>query len=451
MGIPELQSERTDTLVDLLQTAHIDGERPLHLFMRGRDLILALWRYPSTGIDEIPLGSGPFTRPSRSGFPEFWAAERAIHLPEMFADESPAAVASGMSLHEMPLGPVRADVAEALRFELTCLGDEILAARIVNGFKHRHVERLMAGSDAMAALEVAERVTGTSPVAHATAFALAVESALGLEVPRSVGRQRLVLLELERLASHLSDLAALAASTGTPVAAAELYRLKDLVLRFNQAWAGHRYLRGVVAPGGARRALEAPADALRALLRQTESEFSAIRRQLDRMTSFLDRLHGAGRVPEGFRGLVGFVGRAGGRSEDVRWDRPYAAYDEVTGGRRQPVAAAGDAHARYVIRCTEIDFSILALRRLADCGPAPAAVLAPRDGSSFGWGIVEAPRGRLAYRVEISGGLVRSVSVRTPSSINWPALPAAVANHNILQDFPIIDASFSLCAAALDL
>lgn len=448
-----MREGQADALLDGLRGARRKGERALEVFSRDGSLHLAVWRNPRPEIDEIDLGPGPFRRPSVAGFQEMWATERANVQPEFFLEGPDEASASGYGLHDMPLGPVRADVAEALRYELRCLGDEIFSVRLVDGFKRRSVRGLMEGLAPHRALEIAERVTGTSPVAHAAAFSMAVEAALGIEVPGETARRRVLLGEMERLASHLGDLAALAASTGTPVAAAELYRLKDAVLRYGLGWTGHRYLRGVVAPGGERRGLHSSADDLRALRKMVDAEFSAIRAMLDRMTSFLDRLHGAGRVPPGFDGLVGFVGRAAGGSEDVRWDRPYFAYPEVVQGVRPPRHTAADAHARYLVRCEEIDFSLSALGRLAEsvAGDAQACEL-PQDGAqTHGWGLVEAPRGRLAYRVELARGEVRDVHIVTASAVNWPAVPAAVSNHNILQDFPIVDASFNLCVAALDL
>lgn len=441
-----------DRLIDTLRGSISRGGRPLGLRAGGGSLHLAVWRYPGREIEEIDVGEGPFERPSRSGYPEFWAAERRVD-PSHWQSEPLHALASGAGLHDLPLGPVRADVAESLRYEMRVLGDQIFSVRLLDGFKSRGVQGLMQGRDVLTALDVAERVTGTSPVAHALAYSLAVEDALGMEASVETARQRTLLAECERLYSHLGDLAALVSSTGTPVPAAELYRLKDMVLRFNHALTGHRYLRGAVAPGGMRRSVVVPGDDLRRLVEHVEREFTAIRAMLDRMTSYLDRLHGAGRVPSEFTALVGFVGRAAGLSEDVRWDRPYAAYGELVGGRLPAIGLSRDAHARYLVRCAEIDFSLLVLRRLAD---AEGGALRDRGASApqwetSGWGVVEAPRGRLAYRVSLQEGTVQEVSITTPSSVNWPAVPAAVSNRNILQDFPIIDASFNLCVAALDL
>jgi Ni,Fe-hydrogenase III large subunit len=65
--------------------------------------------------------------------------------------------------------------------------------------------------------------------------------------------------------------------------------------------------------------------------------------------------------------------------------------------------------------------------------------------------VVEAPRGLLSYRVSVGSDFtIRQLDVSTPSERNWYVVPPAVANKNILQDFPIIDASFGLSVAGWD-
>ncbi len=426
-----------------------EGHKVLHIFPEQGSVRVALWQKDGR-FDEIDVGPGPHARPSRRGFPSMRFAEEQEFTPEAFEPASAEPEVTGEGMHVVPLGPVRADVAEALRYEMNVLGDQIHGLTLRNGYKRRGVARLMQGSEALAALEISERVTGTSTVAHALAFSLAVEDALGLAIGEGASVLRSALAELERLHSHLGDLASLAASTGMVVAAADLYRLRESILRFAEHWTGHRYLRGVVGPGGWRRELPDVSPDLASLLEEAEGQFLAVRRALDHTNSFLDRLHGAGRIPGKSLELVGVVGRSAGVAEDVRWDRPYAWYPELCFGRRPSGFAAGDAYGRYFVRCEEIAQSIAMLRR---SGAARAAGTQPPayGGGGVGYGLVESPRGRLFYRVALRGGRIETCRIRTASSINWVAVPPAVANHNILQDFPIIDASFNLAVASLDL
>ncbi len=438
------------SLLSLCQRAVKDGNQVLHVFPDHRSVRVVLWRKGEGEITEIDVGPGPHARPSERGFPSLRFVEEQDFGCEALEPAAAEREVIGEGMHVVPLGPVRADVAEALRYEMDVLGDEIHALTLRRGYKRRGVARLMQGAEVGAALEIAERVTGTSTVAHALAFSLAVEDALGLAVGESTSVLRSALAELERLHSHLGDLASLAAATGTVVAAADLYRLRETVLRFGKEWTGHRYLRGVVSPGGWRRGIRDTSRELPSFVEEVERQFVAVRRSLDRTNSFLDRLHGAGGIPSKSLELVGVVGRSAGCNEDVRWDLPYAWYPDLCYGRRPAGWTTGDAYGRYFVRCEEITQSIAMLRRAGGCGAASSPP--PLDfGNGLGYGLVESPRGRLFYRVAVGGGRVETCQIRTASSINWVAVPLAVANHNILQDFPIIDASFSLAVASLDL
>ncbi len=443
--------ERMETsLLSACRQAVQERHKVLHIFPDHGSARLALWRKDDPGIAEIGVGPGPHGRPSRNGFPSLRFAEEQDFAPEDFLQAPAESDVVGEGMHVVPLGPVRADVAESLRYEMNVIGDEIHGLTLRHGYKRRGVARLMQGATAASALAIAERVTGTSNVAHALAFSLAVEDAYGLPVGERTSVLRSAMAELERLHSHLGDLASLAASTGTVVAAADLYRLREKVLRFGAHWTGHRYLRGAIAPGGWRLAVRDVSGELPFVLDDVEREFLAVRRALDRANSFLDRLHGAGRIPAESLDLVGVVGRSAGSREDVRWDRPYAWYPELTHRRRPAGLASGDAFGRYFVRCEEVLQSVAMLRGAG--GAASASSPWPADpAGGVGYGLVEAPRGRLFYRVALRDGRVETCRMRTASSINWVAVPLAMANRNILQDFPIIDASFNLAVASLDL
>ena len=173
--------------------------------------------------------------------------------------------------------------------------------------------------------------------------------------------------------------------------------------------------------------------------------------------SFLDRLVGAGRVPKStvdWVNPVGPIGRACGLKSDVRalWD--YGVYDDIS--FPIPTSDQCDAYARFLVKSREIPASINIIRRLLPVVPRQSRPIIPhsaRRGGHPGMGMVEAARGMLAYAVWLdpSGEGIRKVAAATPSARNWPVVPPAMANSNILQDFPIIDASFSLSVAGWDL
>jgi formate hydrogenlyase subunit 5 len=402
-------------------------------------------------VTERRLPAGPLQRPTRAGHPLFWGVEH--NLPaQLWEHASRRRPVRGRGLHLMPLGPVRGDVAESLAYQLVVLGDEIHEVRLRAGYKRRHVALGMSRARVEDALSVAERVTGTSPVAHGLAFSRAVEAAAGLGVAAEAVWARMVVAELERVTSHVGDLAVLAAATGTIAAAADWFRLKERLLRYQAALSGHRYLRGVVAPGGLRRPLSSAVGQLAELCREVSRTADGIRAALDRTNSYLDRLYTAGLLPDVPERTVywtGFVGKSAGLTRDLRWDCPYDGYPALTQGEHPMVLNRPDAYGRYWVRVEEVGQSLRMLAKLAEGAGAVSVDAASPAG--VGLGFAEAPRGRLCYRVEVRGGRTGAVSLTTPSLLNWPAVPAALVQKNILQDFPIIDASFNLAVAALDL
>ncbi len=392
---------------------------------------------------------------------EHWLARDWSELGWEISDPSSA---RGKGLFIYPLGPVRADVSESLLYQLIVMGDEIVHVRLKNGFKHRHVREIVRGRTVQEAMPVVSVFTMTSTVHHSLAMALAVENAWGIDIPLAVNVTRTLMAELERTMSHLGDLAALAVSTGLPVPQMQYLHLKEQVLRVNYGLFGHRYMKGTIIPGGVTTALWSEDPRLseaQGVIEQVLHQSTRIAHDLEHTTSFLDRLHGAGVVPKSTLETVrpvGPVGRATGLEIDVRLIRPYGAYHDLK--PKTYTLASADSYARFRIRTQELRQSLtLVLELLTRWDPS----LVPRitqhqervdflPKQPWGIGLVEAPRGLLAYGVRLNQdtGRIAHLSVATPSQRNWMAYAPAMANGNILQDFPIIDASFSLSVAGLD-
>ncbi len=440
--------------------------------LAGGGRLLALCRLPGGEVGAVcdpPAGvrvvaattGGPLGRPSASGVVAALHDEARLAADGVeWSTPAPEVRVHGAGVFTFPLGPVRADVAESAAWRLFVMGDEVLGLHMDFGYKPRGMEQMMEEAGAEAGILAAERVTGTSVVAHAIAYAQAWETALGLVPPAPAVAWRGMLAELERLHSHLGDLAALAASTGLPVAAAELLLLKEQMLRLNQDLTGHRYLRGVVGVGGLRRQPDARA-LTAARLTGMLATYRAVISELDGSTSFLDRLHGAGRIPPAWVEAiqpVGPVGRAAGLPYDVRTDRPYGPY--LDGAPAPALEADADAWARYRIRVAEVEASVawllarLPQSRALPQGAERCSLADLRRGAAqnagepaVALGRAEGPRGEVCYLVSPDGPWVR---VRPASAVNWAVLPPAVAENNVLQDQPIIDASFGLSVAAMD-
>ena len=201
----------------------------------------------------------------------------------------------GPGVFVIPYGPVRSGVFETAQFLVQTGGEDVAYCAQRLFFKRRGVERRICEVLLDQAVLVAERVSGTSSVAHALAFSHAVESLAQTEVPPRAQAIRRVLAELERLYNHLEVTVRECEDASLAVAQAQFAVLKERLHRLAGAVAGNRYLRGAVIPGGTRLDLDGGAvDLLQVTLRDWEREWRRVLSILLRTDSFLDRLVSTG-------------------------------------------------------------------------------------------------------------------------------------------------------------
>lgn len=397
----------------------------------------------------VPLGHPqPRRLVKHAHWPQDWyPMRRDAGRPPEFATVGhfPFVTVEGPGVYEIPVGPVHAGLIEPGHFRFSVIGESVLRLKARLWFVHRGIEQLFRGRAAADGVELAERISGDSSVAHALAYSLAVEDALGIEPPAAVHEQRALLVELERLYNHATDLGALANDVGFALANAHAQRVRECLLRINLRVTGHRLLRGAIQPGGvALQELPDPAE-LRALARDVAEISELTLRNSVIYDRFADTAV-LGRDDARALGCLGYVARASGIGTDARVDHPTTALPVVAVD-----GTGGDVLARYTIRrdefaaSAELICALVERRRggLVFATPVPAA-----DGA--GVGIVEGWRGTVVHRVEVDDGVVTRCKVVDPSWFNWPALPVAMSDA-IVPDFPLANKSFNLSYAGNDL
>jgi len=398
--------------------------------------------------DPAPLVLHPGARPAHPPLdPRF--PEQAMAF-ESLPPELPAV--SGGDVQLLPFGPVRADVVESARFFFLYVGEHILHYQPQLFFKHRGMEKRFEGRDPEQAVVLAERVSGVGSVAHALAYCQAVEAAAGVEVPKRARRLRVLLAEMERLYNHLHYFGHLADTTTLKVGQAQGKLLEEKAKQINARLTGSRLLRDLLRPGGLRRDLS-PGHELTHDLGALQREIGPYLSNLERTTSYRDRLHDTGvldRQTAFDQGATGPVERASGLDRDLRRDSPYAGYAGVD--LWVPVHTTGDAHARARVRAEEIDASIEVILRLLPKLAADSAirneVALPPGAEGLGW--AESPRGSLYYAVHCDeAGRLRRVKIKSPSFSNWRVFPYTVHGSNMM-DYAINEASFGLTIAGCD-
>ncbi|TCK27835.1 NADH-quinone oxidoreductase subunit C [Pseudonocardia endophytica] len=367
----------------------------------------------------------------------------------------PFRAVEGPGVYEIPVGPVHAGMIEPGHFRFSVVGETILNLKARLWFVHRGVEKLFEGRTADRGVELAERVSGDTSVGHALAYCQAVEDATGTAPGAHGARLRAVLLELERLYNHATDIGALCNDVGLAVLNNHAQRIREQFLRINDEVAGHRLLRGAVAPGSVRvRRLPDPAR-----VRALGADLAEVADLALGNSVVRDRFAGtAVLTPEQAHdlGTLGYVARASGLDVDARTDHPVSGVPAPPSVPAPEGTRGGDVLARFVTRVREVQEAAALIevlvrevdgRLLARADPDRAAT--PTAGS--GVGIVEGWRGTVVHRVEVGpDGTLRRVKIVDPSFLNWPALPVALAG-TIVPDFPLTNKSFNLSYAGNDL
>ncbi|MGH8494602.1 MAG: NADH-quinone oxidoreductase subunit C [Gammaproteobacteria bacterium] len=353
----------------------------------------------------------------------------------------------GESLHQIPVGPVHAGIIEPGHFRFTASGETVVRLEERLGYTHKGIESLMTGADLERGARLAGRISGDSTVACAFAFARAVESALGCEVPLRAIWLRALMAELERVANHLGDIGAICNDAAFALMHSHCGILREYVLRTADACFGHRLMRDCIVPGGV--GVEFTSQGLqqiRALVERLQHTFPALIDLYENTASLQDRTVGAGIVQSSLvheYAAGGYVGRASGRTFDARRLPGYPPYDGLRFD--VPVQEEGDVNARVWIRIREVEQSLALIGGIIDRlpdGPCRTA-LTPAVGLREGVALVEGFRGDVLVWLRLDGDQrIERCHVRDPSWFQWPLLEAAIEG-NIVADFPLCNKSFN--------
>lgn len=392
-------------------------------------------------------------------WPKGWHPMRAdAGEPPAFGDSEgpyPFRAVEGAGVYEIPVGPVHAGLIEPGHFRFSVVGETILKLKPRLWFVYKGIEKLFQGRAANDGVELAERVSGDTAVGHSLAYCLAVEEALRIPVSPDARRVRALLLELERVYNHITDIGALCNDVGYGILNAHAQRVREQLLRLNAETTGHRLLRGAIRPGHTEiQRLPDPT-----VLAGIADDIAEIAQLALSKSVVRERFTGTAvltRQQAGDLATLGYVARASGLDTDARRDHPFTDLEPALAVH---TSKDGDVLARFNLRADEIQTSVAIVTQvMTELGINPGTMFtstAEPSGSqvsrSSGVGLVEGWRGTIAHRVELSAdGVVTRAKVVDPSFFNWPALPVALTD-TIVPDFPLTNKSFNLSYAGNDL
>ena len=400
----------------------------------------------------VKFDGHPWLKPVR------YPHDRAERLNVM--DTYPFYEIESEELHEVGVGPVHAGVIEPGHFRFICNGEKVLHLEIQLGYQHRGVENLFTESrNALQRSILAENIAGDTAIGHGLAHAQLIESLAGIEVCDALRIERCIALEMERIAVHIGDTAALCGDVAYQLGQVTCEALRTMVINTTQFWCGNRFGKGLVRPGGSNYPLtDEIASGLLEVLGDVERRYGNVADCVYSLPSVLGRFEDIGTVTrqqaEG-TGAVGMAARTCGIVRDLRRTHPFQYYKNYN---IDPVILeTGDVLARGMLRALEVKASAGIIRGLIDSWrKADKTVGKPDYGyrlrpDSFAVSLTEGWRGEICHSaVTDSKGNITHYKVKDPSQHNWMALALAVRNQEI-SDFPVCNKSFNLSYCGHDL
>ncbi len=356
----------------------------------------------------------------------------------------------GEGLVEVPLGPLHMTSDEPGHFRLYLDGEHIVDADYRLFYVHRGMEKLAESRmnyDQVTFLT--DRICGICGYAHSVAYSTSVERALGIDVPMRAQYIRTILLEVERLHSHLLNLGLACHFVGFDTGFMQFFRVREKTMKMAELLTGARKTYGMNLIGGIRR------DILKEERTQALRWISELRVEVKNLVDILlntpnivQRTQGIGMLETKVARDYSPVGptlRGSGFARDTRVIHPYVAYDRVPW---TTVSKTGcDVLSRTLIRAEEFFGSLSMVEECLETMPdGPILVEGFRYRPySFALGYVEAPRGEDIHWTMLGDNQkIYRWRCRASSYNNWPPL-RYMLRGNTFSDAPLIVASIDPC------
>ena len=250
-------------------------------------------------------------------------------------------------------------------------GETVKKADIHCGYLHRGFEKEAEHHTYHKIIPYTDRLNYCSSLNNNFAYAATVEALLGIEITPRCKYLRTLLAEYNRIADHVTCIAATVMELGAMTAFLYLMTIRDYIFEHMNHLTGARLTYSYVRIGGMARDLpEGWLERLEEILKFYERYIERIHGLLDRNRIFIDRTRNTGVLTTEQAlnwGYTGPILRSTGAAIDIRKDSPYLAYDELD--FEVPVGIMGDNYDRYYVRMREMDESVHMIRQLVKLLP----------------------------------------------------------------------------------
>jgi NADH-quinone oxidoreductase subunit D len=362
------------------------------------------------------------------------------------------------------MGPQHPSTHGVLRVALELDGETVVKADPDLGYLHTGIEKSCQDKTYSQAITLTDRMDYLNPLGNNLVYCLAVEKLIGLEIPKRAQYIRVMMVELQRISSHLVWLGTHAIDMGAMSVFLYCFREREEILKIFERFAGQRMMTSYIRIGGV--AVEPPAgwrEMIAKFLKMMPSRVDEYEALLTENRIWQARLKGVGKISLNDAIAYSMSGptlRAAGLAHDNRKVFPYSSYEEFNFD--VPTRTDSDCYGRYMLRVAEIRESLKivkqAMDKITDSGPitteAPGIVppqrekmktemealiyhfkiftegFSPPPGDAYV--AIESPRGELGCYIASDGSpKPLRCHFRSPSYVNLQALPLLIQGQLI--------------------
>lgn len=337
------------------------------------------------------------------------------------------------------MGPQHPSTHGVLRLVVKIDGEIIVDAEPIIGYLHRGTEKLAEDLNYTQIIPYTDRLDYLSAMTNNYAIVHATEKLMGLEIPERAEFLRVIVMELNRVASHLVWMGTYLLDIGAMTPFLYAFRDREQILNLFNELCGARLTYNYMRVGGVK--WDAPPGWIEKVAKFVEY----MKKQMDEYHGlitgneiFIQRTKGIGIVDQQMAinySLSGANLRVAGVDWDLRKKQPYSIYNQFKFD--VPVGKTGDLYEKYLLRMQEIVEALKiveqAIAKFPESGPimgkVPRVLRVPEGEVYVG---IEAPRGELGCHI-VSKGKDKPwrLKFRRPSFYNLQILPELLIGENI--------------------
>jgi len=354
-------------------------------------------------------------------------------------------------------GPAHPSTHGVFRMRMTLDGEVIVDMEPVFGYLHRGIEKLAEERTYTGCIPLTDRMDYLASMSNNFAYVLAVEKLAGIPVPERAEYIRVIMAELQRIASHLIAVGAFLNDCGafmTPFV--YMLREREKILDLFDMVCGQRLTYNYMRVGGVSQDIpDEFLPALKKFLKEMPGWINEYERLLKENEILLARAKGVGILSRELAiniSASGPVLRGSGVKWDIRRADPYSIYDRFDFDI--PTGTVGDCYDRYRVRIEEMRQSLRILRQAMKGLPPGEArsdvphLIRPPVGEAYAR--IEAPKGELGFYLVSDNSIAPyRFHVRAPALINLTALSDMMRGWKI-ADAIIIFGSIDICMGEVD-